>query len=105
MADLEDVSDWEAMRRFKALESDGARLEQMFMTSLAASRSSRQNGRDIAAVDRKVDAMDVRINGRIVKVETESAGNKTKWIQVAAVIAFLLVMLPLLLAAVALFIR
>lgn len=91
MSDMEDVSDWEALSRFRRLGTDAERLEQMFMTSLASSRTSRQNGQDLRLVK---DAVQLQ-NGRVGKLEL-------RWIQGAAVIAFLLVVIPMALAAVAL---
>ena len=84
---LEDGSDWSALHRFRALASDTERFEQMFMTSLAASRTSKQNGTDIANVQATV----LKQNSRIGKLET-------RWIQGAAVIAFLMVVVPMIIA-------
>lgn len=84
-------SDWEALRRFRALGTDTERMEQMFMTSLSAARTSRENSGILTSLDNKVGTQ----NGRIGKLEV-------RFIQVAAVIAFLLVVIPILLAAVAL---
>lgn len=90
---LEDGSDWDALQKFRKL-SDVERVEQMFMTALASSRTSRENGKHLQSIDKRVGIQ----NGRISKLEV-------RWIQGAAVIAFLLVVIPILLAAVSLVTR
>jgi hypothetical protein len=89
---LEDGSDWSALHRFRALASDTERFEQMFMTSLAASRSSRQNSHDIADVKATV----VKQNGRIGKLES-------KVLPIVAVLGFLALAIPIGISAVGLF--
>lgn len=91
MADSYDDGDWEALKKFRSLATDSERLEQMFMTSLSAARSSRRNSSTLIELDKKVAIQ----NGRISKLEI-------RVVQVAAVIGFILVALPILLAAVAL---
>ena len=91
MADFENESDWTALHRFRALSSDTERQEQLFMTALAGSRTSKANSSDLKELKEKVGIQ----NGRVSKLET-------RWIQGAAVIAFLLVVIPILLGAVSL---
>ncbi len=94
MEGYEELHDWEALRKFRQLSTDAERMEQMFLTSLSSSRTSKANGEGLRQLNEKVAIQ----NGRIGKLEV-------RWVQGAAVIAFLLVVLPILLASAALVTR
>ena len=84
---LEDVSDWEALRRFRSLTPQ-EQNEQLFMTTLASSRSSRANNKELVEVKEAV----LKQNGRVLKAET-------RIIQIFAVLGFLGVAIPILISA------
>lgn len=86
----EGLSDWEALRQFRQLPTDTERQEQMFMTALGAGRLAREMSANLKEVKADVRTQ----NGRVSKLEA-------RWLQSAAVIAFLVVVIPLLLTAVA----